>query len=427
MAGTADRSGWDGMDVDWRAAGAYACALVEELARFSDAPDALTRLYLSPAHRAAADHLLVRMRELGMAARIDAAGSVQGRWEGERPDAPALLIGSHIDTVIDAGRWDGNLGVACGLALVAALRETGRHLPFAVEVVAFGDEENVRFPTEISTARALAGRYDPAWLDAADAQGIPLRDALVAFGGDPDGIAALARRREDLVGYLEVHIEQGPVLEQLDRPVGLVEAIVGIARGQVTVTGFAGHAGTVPMAMRRDALAAAAEMVGAVEAAGSTRNRAVATVGRLQAAPGAPNVIAGKAEFTLDIRSPDAATRTDLAQAIAAAIEAIAARRGVEAAIRWTALTEPTPMDEGLRATLARAGAACGLDLPALVSGAGHDAMAMAGLCPSAMLFVRCKDGISHNPAEAVAPGDVAAAMRVLLAAVADLAARHAA
>lgn len=404
--------------------GARALAIVDELARFSAAPDMLTRLYLSPAHREAAEHVLGLMRHSGMSAHIDALGSVQGRWEGLTPDAPALIIASHIDTVVDAGRYDGNLGVACGLATVEELQRRGRRLPFAVEVVAFGDEENVRFATELSTSRALVGRYDPDWLDSRDGDGVSLRDALVSFGGDPDGIAGLKRDPASILGYLEVHIEQGPVLERADLPVGIVDAITGIVRARVRVAGTAGHAGTVPMSMRRDALAGVAEMVLAVETAGLAYNGAVATVGRINAHPGAPNVIPGAVEFTLDLRCAIDTTRAALKADVMANLSAIAARRGLEIAFEVTADTTATPMDTGLRNILADAAAACGLGPFILTSGAGHDAMVMAAFCPSAMLFVRCKGGISHNSAESVTLEDVGAAMRVLIAAVDALEAR---
>ncbi|HEV2559469.1 MAG TPA: allantoate amidohydrolase [Microvirga sp.] len=402
------------------ALGRRVMALIEELALFTDEPGRITRLYLSPAHRAAAEATRRMMREAGMAAEIDAAGSVVGRIEGGSPNAPALLIGSHIDSVVDAGRFDGNLGVVLGIVAVEALR--AESLPFPVEVVAFGDEENVRFPTNLSTSAALAGRYNPAWLDGRDAQGTVLRDALTAFGGDPDGIPALARDPARYRGYLEVHIEQGPLLEVEDLPVGVVSAINGITRARAHVTGEAGHAGTVPMGLRRDALAAVAEMIGIVERIGATRTDTVATVGVAQVQPGAINVIPARVDFTLDARSSDDTVRHAMVRDIVAECEAVAAKRGVGLAIEPFMDSPATPMDAGLAALLEDAVRAAGIPPLRLPSGAGHDAVAMAALCPVAMLFVRCRGGVSHNPAESITVEDADAAARVLIEAVRRLA-----
>ncbi|HEY8382157.1 MAG TPA: allantoate amidohydrolase [Microvirga sp.] len=385
-------------------------ALIEHLAQFTDEPGRLTRLYLSPAHRQAADAVLTMMREAGLDAHIDAAGSVAGRQGG---DGPAILVGSHIDSVVDAGRYDGNLGVVLGIVAAQALREEGLAIP--LEVVAFGDEENVRFPSNLSTSAALAGRYDPTWLDGRDAQGTRLRDALATFGGDPDSIPALARDPNGYRGYLEVHIEQGPVLEIENLPVGIVSAINGITRARAHVIGEAGHAGTVPMGLRRDALAAVAEMVGIVERIGATRTDTVATVGVATVQPGAINVIPARVDFTLDIRAPDDAVRYAMVESILAECEAVAARRGVTLSVEPFMDSPATPMDQGLADAFAAATASLGIVPLRLPSGAGHDAVAMAHLCPVAMLFVRCKGGISHNPAESISVEDADAAARVLI------------
>jgi allantoate deiminase len=398
-------------------------ALVDELARYTDEPGRLTRLYLSPAHRATAEAALRMMRTAGLDARIDAAGNVVGRYEGQKPGAPALILGSHLDSVVDAGRFDGPLGVVAGIVAVETLTREGP-LPFAVEVVAFGDEENVRFPTSLSTSSALAGRYRPEWLDGVDQGGVTLRDALVAFGGDPDDIAALARRPEDVVGYLEVHIEQGPLLEAKGLALGVVSAIAGITRARVSVTGEAGHAGTVPMAMRRDALAAAAEMILAVERIGARRPDTVATVGTAKPEPGAVNVIAGHAGFTIDARAPEDAVRKIMVEDIEGELRAIAERRRVGLSIEPFMDSPATVMDPRLVGVLEAAAGALGVPTVRLPSGAGHDAVAMATLCPAAMLFVRCAGGISHNPAESVTEADADAAVRVLVEAVKRLAAQ---
>jgi allantoate deiminase len=398
-------------------------AMIEELAQHTDEPGRLTRLYLSDAHRRAADATLRLMQEAGLNAHIDALGSVIGRVEGANPEAPALLIGSHIDSVVDAGRYDGNLGVVLGIVVVEALKQQGIAPACPIEIVAFGDEENVRFPTNLSTSQALAGRFNPAWLDGRDQDGVSFRDALIRFGGDPGGAAALARDPARYRGYLEVHIEQGPLLEAKRLPVGIVSAINGITRARASVIGEAGHAGTVPMNMRRDALAAVAEMIGIVERAGSTRTDTVATVGAAQVQPGAINVIPARVDFTLDARSPDDAVRLAMVQDIVTECQAAAQRRNVSFTIEPFMESPATPMDKDLIARLEEAVRSLGIEPLHLSSGAGHDAVAMANLCPSAMLFVRCKDGISHNPAESITTEDADVAARVLIDAVKRIAA----
>jgi len=395
-------------------------ALIDDLARHTDEPGRLTRLYLSPAHRAAAEATRAMMRAAGLAAEIDAAGSVVGRLEGREPGRPALLVGSHIDSVVDAGRYDGTLGVVLGIVAAEVLREDGLACP--IEVVAFGDEENVRFPTNLSTSSALAGRYDPAWLDGTDAAGVSLRGALRQFGGEPDGIARLARDPRDYRAYLEVHIEQGPRLEVEGLPVGVVSAINGITRARTHVTGEAGHAGTVPMPLRRDALAAVAEMVGVAERIGATRTDTVATVGVAQVQPGAINVIPARVDFTLDARAPDDTVRHTMVGDILAEWEAIAARRGVPIGVEPFMDSPATPMDPNLVAVFEDAVRTVGVPSRRLSSGAGHDAVAMAHLCPAAMLFVRCRGGISHNPAESITVEDADVAARVLIEALRGLA-----
>jgi len=402
------------------ALGRRAMALIDELARYTDDPGRLTRLYLSPAHRAAAEATRAMMRAAGLAAKIDAAGTVVGRREGPEPGRPAILIGSHIDTVVDAGRYDGTLGVALGIVAAEVLRD--ENVPCPIEVLAFGDEENVRFPTSLSTSSALAGRYREAWLAGTDAAGIPLRDALRAFGGDPEGIPALARDPTAYRGYLEVHIEQGPVLEAEDLPVGVVSAINGVTRARAHLTGEAGHAGTVPMPLRRDALAAAAEMIGVVERIGGTRTDTVATVGVAHVQPGAINVIPARVDFTIDARAPDDVVRHTMVRDLLAECQAVAARRGVSLSVEPFMDSPATAMAPDLVAALEDAVRSVGLPLLRLPSGAGHDAVAIASFCPAAMLFVRCKGGVSHNPAESISVEDADIAARVLIEAVRRLA-----
>jgi allantoate deiminase len=404
--------------------GARAFAALAALSRFSDEPGRLTRLYLSPAHRQAAEWVKAAMEAAGLSAFIDAAGSVQGRREGRMPGAPAVMIGSHIDTVKDGGRFDGNLGVVAGILVAQALGEAGIELPFPLEIIGFGDEENVRFPTHLSTSAALAGRYDPAWLEARDSDGVRLGDALIAFGGDPAGIAALARKPGSIRAYLEVHIEQGPVLDTENEPVGIVTAINAQIRARVGVTGEAGHAGTVPMALRRDALAAAAEMTLALEEIAAGHDLAVGTVGVMIPKPGATNVIPGATEFTIDYRAPEGETVAAMEAAIDRRFSEIAARRGVGLTIMPFARVGAVPAEPALQDAFAAGIARTGANLAGrrLPSGAGHDAQAIAAIAPVAMLFVRNEKGISHSPLERMSEADAGIAVRVLLETVLELA-----
>jgi allantoate deiminase len=387
---------------------------LDELAACSDEAGALTRLYLSPAHRRATLLVADWMRQAGMQADIDAVGNVVGRYEATMPGAPALLLGSHIDTVRDAGRYDGNFGALAAIAGVAALHEAGTRLPYAIEVLAFGDEEGVRFPATLTGSRAVAGTLDPAALDAADDDGVTVRAALAAFGGDPDRATQLGRDPARVLGYVELHIEQGPVLERAGLPVGVVTAISGASRLSVTVTGEAGHAGTVPMHMRRDALAAAAEMIGVVNRVGRETQGLVTTVGHIVARPNAVNIIAACAEFTIDIRSEEDCVRAAATARIGRALPAIAASHGATLAVVRTHEAPATPCASWLQDQLAAAVAAADVRVRRLPSGAGHDAMAMAALCPVGMLFVRCRGGVSHNPAESITAGDAGYALDVL-------------
>jgi allantoate deiminase len=282
-------------------------------------------------------------------------------------------------------------------------------------VVAFGDEEGVRFPTTLSGSRTIAGTIDLATLNVTDAEGVTLRDALIHFGCDPEGIGAEARRREEVAAFVEVHIEQGPVLESEDLPVGTVTAINGASRFAITLEGMAGHAGTVPMHLRRDALAGAAEMVAAIEQRAAAEEGLVATVGRLAVSPGAINVIPGKVTFTLDIRAPENAQRKTAVAALKEKLSAIAKRRGLELEIELLYEEGAVACDEGLMRQLDAAIERQGIRALRLPSGAGHDAMALSALCPIAMMFVRCGGGISHNPLESITAEDAEAAARVFL------------
>jgi len=384
---------------------------------FSEVEGQLTRRFLTPAHARTLDQLAVWMAEAGMSVRRDAAANLIGRYEAATPDAPALLIGSHIDSVRNGGRYDGPLGIMLGIDLVEALHREGRRLPFAVEVVAFGDEEGSRFPASMSCSRAIAGTLDPsAVLDMTDAESVTLADAFTAFGLDPARITDAARKPSDVIAFLEAHIEQGPVLEAEGLALGVVTAIAAQKRLMVRVTGMAGHAGTTPMGLRKDPGPAAAECILALERicqAGT--DSLVGTVGRMTALPGAFNVIPGAVEFSMDIRAETSATRDAAVAAITDEIQAIAARRGLTATVTLMQALSESPCDPGLTTLLEAAVGDLGLPPRRLPSGAGHDAMVMADLCPTAMLFIRCEGGISHNPAESVTEADCALAARAML------------
>jgi allantoate deiminase len=382
----------------------------DRLAACTEEPGRLTRRFATPALAAAGDLVRAWMREAGMAARRDAIGNVIGRWEPRGGAAAGtLMLGSHLDTVRDAGRYDGMLGVLVALACVERLADA----PFAVEVYGFADEEGVRYGTAYLGSSVVAGAFDPSALDRRDADGISMHDAVATFGGDPSALAAARRDPSDLLGYVEVHIEQGPVLEAEDLPVGVVTGIAGQTRAEVAFTGVAGHAGTVPMALRRDALVAAAELVCAAEARARATDGLVATVGELAVEPGASNVIPSRATLSLDVRHLDDAMRAAAVADLRERAEAIAAARRVEVAWTEVQATGAVACAPALAAELEAAVADAGVRLARLPSGAGHDAAVMAGLCDAAMLFVRCAGGVSHNPAEAVSVEDVAVAIDV--------------
>lgn len=396
-------------------AGQHIKGMVDDWARFSEEPDKLTRVFLSKEHKACTEAVIAAMENAGMSARIDAVGNVVGRYEAAAPGAKTLLTGSHIDTVRDAGAYDGNLGVALPIACVAELHAQGKRLPFAFEIIAFGDEEGVRFPTTLSGSRTVAGSFDPAVLSVSDAEGTSLAEALRHFGCDPDAIAGEARKAADVLAFVELHIEQGPVLEAENLPVGTVTAINGASRFSLTLEGMAGHAGTVPMHLRQDALAGAAEMIQAIEACGLAEDDLVATVGRIEAAPGAVNVIPGQVSFTLDIRAPDDRQRERAIADLQAKLKEIAERRGLTLAVELLYSEGAVACDPALMTELDGAIERQGIRALRLPSGAGHDAMAVAALCPIAMIFLRCGGGISHNPLESITAEDAEIGARVFL------------
>jgi allantoate deiminase len=355
-------------------------------------------------------YLDARMQDLGMSIRVDAAGNLRGLWRPQGVSGARLIVGSHIDTVPDAGAFDGILGVALALELVGIAQDDG--LPLAIEVIAFSEEEGVRFGVPFIGSRAVAGRFDPALLALKDANGTTMEAAIREFGLDPGEIDAAALDG-DILGFLEIHIEQGPVLESEGLSLAAVTGIVGQSRVQVELIGQANHAGTTPMHLRRDALAGAAEWIVEVEREALRTEDLVATVGKIMTTPNAGNVIAGREQLTLDVRHHHDAARLSAVDALLNAASAIAERRKLALQSTSTMDQVAVSMDERLRAYLCESIEAEGFPLKQMPSGAGHDATVMAGRVPSAMLFLRSPGGISHSPAESVHEEDVEAALRV--------------
>jgi len=384
------------------------------LGSISDEPGRLTRPFASDAMRRAHERVTAWLREAGMRTRRDNIGNLRARYEGVPGSTATLLLGSHLDSVRDAGKYDGPLGVLVAIAAVQALHDRDLRLPFAIEVVGFADEEGLRYGTTYLGSRALAGSLEAFDLDRNDAAGVTMAEAIKAFGGDPRRIAEDRWSGGELLGYCEVHIEQGPVLEARGLPLGVVSAIAGQSRFQLTFTGEAAHAGTTPMDHRRDALVAAAAFVQAVESVAKSKTGLVGTVGQLTVQPGAANVVPGEVTLSLDVRHADDAERIPAAERLLNLAGEIAKHRSIGLTI--TRITENAAVrcSERLTSLLAEAVRDRGHSPLQLASGAGHDAVVMAGLTEVAMLFVRCKGGISHNPAESVAEADVAAAIDAL-------------
>lgn len=400
-------------------------ARCDALAQLSESTEGLTRVYLSSEHLQANALVAQWMQQAGMNTWQDAVGNICGRYEAAQPGAQALLLGSHLDTVRNAGRYDGMLGVLAAIEVVDALNRAGLRGAQAIEIIGFADEEGTRFNIALLGSRGLTGSWPASWLACEDAQGVSVAQALALAGLSADAIFTAQRPVADFSAYLELHIEQGPVLEQEDLALGVVSAINGAHRLHARFTGEAGHAGTVPMRHRRDALAAAAEWLLFIEQ--TTQAFApdiVATVGTLQCEPGAVNVIPGAVSLTLDIRSPQDEARDALLQRLLAQAEVIATRRGVSFSHEIFYTIAATPCDEALRAQLSDAVREVQGRALLLPSGAGHDAIAIAERWPSAMLFVRCAGGISHHPAESVSEDDVAQALRAFSLAVGQLIAR---
>ncbi len=373
------------------------------LALHTQEPGFTTRTFLSPPMHKVHRDLTEWMSNCGMEVRVDGVGNLCGRYPAGDAGAAVLCIGSHLDTVPRAGAFDGILGVVMGVMLIELLQ--GRRLPFAIEVVGFSEEEGVRFGFPFLGSRAFIGELDRALLLTRDRDGVSAADAIRAFGLD-----GAMQHAEHAQAYLEFHIEQGPVLESLGLPVGAVVAIAGQTRMQLTFEGRAGHAGTTPMALRRDALACAAEWIGDVERYAAANIGMVATVGRMEVLPGAPNVIPGKAILTLDIRHEEDSIREHGVEHLLTRAYQIARPRGIHVTSEMVSSQASVPMDSGLTQMLAEA---AGHTVHRMVSGAGHDAMIMARKMPAAMLFLRSPGGLSHHPGESVLAEDVAAALAV--------------
>jgi N-carbamoyl-L-amino-acid hydrolase len=388
----------------------------EVIGAWSDAEDGLTCSYMTQAHRRTAAQLLDWMREAGMDAHIDAVGNVVGRYASCQPGAKTLITGSHYDTVRDGGKYDGRLGILLPLAVVRHLNERGERLPFNLEVIGFAEEEGVRFKSTFLGSNAIAGRFDMALLDQVDADGVSMRQALADAGHDVNAIGAIARDPAELLGFVEVHIEQGPVLLDRGLAVGVVTAIAGSSRYLVELTGLASHAGTTPMNMRKDAAAASAEIVLMVEQRCSQGATLVGTVGQLEVPNGSVNVIPGHCKLSLDIRAADDAVRTAAVKDVLDAIAAICARRKVDASIRPVLAASAAPCAPWLMDQLGAAVERAGLPHYDLPSGAGHDAMAMAKVTDVAMLFTRCGNGgVSHNRLETMTADDADISAQVLM------------
>jgi N-carbamoyl-L-amino-acid hydrolase len=388
----------------------------EQLGGISDDEHALTCAYMTPAHQRTAALLAEWMVDAGMEVHVDPVGNVVGRYLSDRPDAKTLITGSHYDTVRNGGRYDGRLGILLPLALVRAMHARGERLPFHLEVIGFAEEEGVRFRSTFLGSSAVAGTFDASLLDRLDTDGVTMRAALEAAGHDPARIPAIARARENVLAYVEVHIEQGPVLLERGLPLGVVTAIAGSSRYLVELTGLASHAGTTPMTMRRDAAAAAAEIVLLVEQRCSQGSALVGTVGQLGVPDGSVNVVPGRCRLSLDIRAADDAVRQAAVQDVMDGVQAICERRGIEYGVQTLLEAAAAPCAPRLMDQLGAAVERAGLPRFDSLSGAGHDAMALAPLTDVAMLFTRCGNGgISHNPLETMTADDADAAAVVLL------------
>ena len=404
-------------------AAARVMARCDALAEISESADGLTRVYLSPEQMRANARVAEWMQAAGMTTWQDAVGNICGRYESAAPGAAALLLGSHLDTVRNAGRYDGMLGVLSAIETVQWLHDRQQRLPLAIEIVGFGDEEGTRFGITLLGSRGITGTWPQSWIAHPDAEGVSVAQAMQAVGLDAAHIQAAARDVHEIAAYLELHIEQGPCLEQEDLALGVVTAINGARRLNCSFIGEAGHAGTVPMTHRSDALAAAAEWMVFIEHTTRARDpQLVATVGTLNCLPGAVNVIPGEVQLSLDVRGPQDEPLAQLLNTLLQQAETIAQRRGLTFSANEYYRIAATGCDARLQQALSHAVETVQGRSVSLPSGAGHDAIAIAERWPVGMLFVRNYRGISHHPAESVQHGDVALGVQAYLQAVCDIA-----
>ena len=396
---------------------------IAELEKISESDNALTRRFASVEHRRANDLVSSWMQAAGMQIREDAVGNIIGRYESssaEQP-TPAIMMGSHLDTVINAGSYDGMLGVLSAIACVESLHENQVRLAYPIEVIGFADEEGVRYQSTYLGSRAVTGDFNSDVLKRIDSDGITFVDALKKFGGDAERIDTAKRLPSELLAYLEVHIEQGPVLEVQDQAVGVVSGIAGASRLSVTLEGMAGHAGTVPMGLRRDALVAAAECIALVEKHCSSQDGLVGTVGRINAEPGAVNVIPGRVQFSIDIRALEDSLRNDKLNTLINDMTQLCSQRGIDITVDRMHDAETVSCSDSVMSSMQQALKDEGMKNIVMPSGAGHDAAAMAAITPIGMLFVRCAGGISHHPDESVTQKDAIAGARVLMRSMLNL------
>ncbi|MEO5684955.1 MAG: M20 family metallo-hydrolase [Chitinophagaceae bacterium] len=385
---------------------------INELAAISEEANGITRLFGTAAFLQGSSKVLAWMQTAGMDARIDNIGNVRGRLLSDNPAAKTLVIASHIDTVRNAGKFDGPMGVLMGLAVIEDIIQSGTALPFHIELIAFSDEEGVRFHTTYLGSKVVAGSFETSLLNKKDEHGISLYEVIEQMDGDTDQLKADAIAATDWLGYFEIHIEQGPVLYEKNIPVGLVTAIAGQRRAEIIFSGVAGHAGTVPMHMRNDALCCAAEFILEAEKL-AISNNVVTTVGKLQVTNAASNTIAGEVICSLDLRSANETAGATAYEQLRNKCLAICTKRNIIPEWKLVQHTAPVLCDGKLKSLLAQSVEEAGYPLVEMLSGAGHDGVAIAAVAPVAMLFVRCFKGISHNPLEAVELKDMAAAIKV--------------
>ncbi|REJ22285.1 MAG: Zn-dependent hydrolase [Paenibacillaceae bacterium] len=398
---------------------------LERLAQIGKLGDTgVCRLALSPEDRQAVELVKSWFEEAGLAARIDNFGNLIGRLEGRDPSAPVLMLGSHIDTQPYGGRFDGTVGVLGALEAAQTMRERGFVPEMPIEIAAFCDEEGCRFNKGLFGVRGILGRLEEGELERTDKNGVTRRQALIAFGCDPEQFASSVYKPGSIGAYLELHIEQGPVLESLDQPVGIVTGIAGPLWLTVTLAGVAGHAGSVPMRMRRDALVGAASIIGALRDIASRDPDAptVGTVGSLKVFPDSRNIIPEKVEFTVDLRDIDLERRNRLEAELMDIIVRTAEEFGLQASVREDTNSPPRYCAEPIKETMRRCARSMGLHPPELMSGPFHDALAMSYVCDYGMIFVRCKEGISHNPREFAAIEDIALGAELLFRTAAEMA-----